>query len=81
MNFLIALAQQNPIVVDTTPQPEPTPAVSYGGMLLSAIGLVGVIIVGAFVVGALIGGIIIWRKRRADAEAPPTDPGHQRLRI
>ena len=43
MNFLLAL-QQQPIVIETTQQPKPTPEISYGGMLLSAVGLVGVIL-------------------------------------
>ena len=77
---VLFLLQQQPIVVNVEPQPAPTPPVSYGSMLLSALGLVGVIIVAAFIVGGLIGAIIIWRKRRQDAEAPPLDPGHQRLR-
>jgi hypothetical protein len=80
ITFLLALAQQ-PIVIDTTQQPTPTPEVSYGGMLLSAVGLVGVIVLAGLIVGSIIGGIVIWRKRRADETAPPTDPGHQRLRI
>jgi hypothetical protein len=74
------LLQQQPIVVNVEPQPTPTPPVSYGGMLLSALGLVGVIILAAFIVGGIIGAVIIWRKRRQDADAPPVDPGHQRLR-
>jgi hypothetical protein len=75
------LAQQQPVVVDLTRQPAPTPSISYPGMLMSAIGIVGIIAVAAFIVGGLIGAIIIWRKRREDALAPPTDPGHHQLRI
>jgi hypothetical protein len=77
---LFLLQQQQPIVVEVDPQPAVSPSISYGGMLLSAIGLVGVILVAAFVVGGIIGGVIIWKKRREDAVAPPTDPGQQRLR-
>ena len=62
-------------------QPAVTPPVSYGGMLLSALGLVGVIVLAAFIVGGIVGAVIIWRKKREDAVAPPTDPGQQRLRI
>ena len=80
--FLLLLLQQpqHPIVVNVEPQPTPTPSISYGGMLLSALGLVGVILLAAFIVGGVVGAIIIWRKKQADADAPPTDPGHQRLR-
>jgi hypothetical protein len=77
---VLFLLQQQPIVVHVDPQPAPTPPISYGGMLLSALGLVGLIIVTAFIVGGVIGAVIIWRKRRQDADAPPIDPGHQRLR-
>ena len=82
MLLLLLLLQQpqQPIVVNVEPQPAPTPSVSYGGMLLSALGLVGVILLAAFIVGGIIGAIIIWRKKRGDADAAPTDPGHQRLR-
>ena len=80
--LLTLLLQQppQPIVVNVEPQPAPTPSISYGGMLLSALGLVGVILLAAFVVGAIVGSLFILRKRLRDATAPPTDPGHQRLR-
>ena len=78
---MLAFLLQQPIVVNVEPQPTPTPSISYGGMLLSALGLVGVILLAAFIVGGLIGAFVIWKKKREDAVAPPTDPGHQRLRI
>ena len=80
MNVLLLLLQ-DPIVVNVEPQPPVTPSISYGGMLLSALGLVGAIVVAAFIVGVIIGAVIIWRKKREDAVAPPTDAGQQRLRI
>jgi uncharacterized iron-regulated membrane protein len=78
--FFLFQQPQQPIVVTVEPQPAVTPPVSYGGMLMSALGLVGVILLAAFVVGVIIGVVIIWRKRREDAVAPPNDPGHRRLR-
>ena len=78
---VLFLLQQQPIVVNVDQQPPVTPSISYGGMLLSALGLVGVIVLAAFIVGAVMGAVIIWRKRREDALAPPTDAGQQRLRI
>lgn len=78
--FFLLQQPQPPIVVNVEPQPAVTPPVSYGGVLMSALGLVGVILLAAFIVGGLIGAVIIWRKRRQDAVAPPIDPGHQRLR-
>jgi hypothetical protein len=74
------LQQQQPIVVTVDPQPPVSPSISYGGMLLSALGLVGVIVLAAFLVGGIIGAVIIWRKKREYAVAPPTDAGQQRLR-
>jgi hypothetical protein len=78
--FFLLQQPQQPIVVNVDPQPAVTPPISYGGMLLSALGLVGVIVLAAFIVGGVIGAVIIWRKKRQDALAPPIDPGHQRLR-
>ncbi len=78
MLFLLQQPQA-PIVVTVDPQPAVTPPISYGGMLLSALGLVGVIVLAAFIVGGVIGAVIIWRKKRQDADAAPIDPGHQRL--
>ena len=78
MFFLLQQPQQ-PIVVNVEPQPAPTPPISYGGMLLSALGLVGVIVLAAFIVGGVIGAVIIWRRKRQDRVAPPLDPGHHRL--
>jgi hypothetical protein len=71
---------QPPIVINVDPQPAITPPVSYGGMLLSALGLVGVIVVSAFIVGGLIGAVIIWRKKRQEAAEPPLDANEHRLR-
>jgi hypothetical protein len=76
--MLLFLLQQ-PIVVPVDQQPLPTPPISYGGMLLSAIGLVGVIVVAAFIVGGVIGAVIIWRKKRQEARDEPLQ-GPQRLR-
>jgi hypothetical protein len=78
--FFLLQDPQAPIVVHVDPQPAVTPPVSYAGMLLSALGLVGVIVVSAFVVGGLIGAVIIWRKRRQDAAESPADPQQHRLR-
>jgi len=71
------LQQKPPIVVNVEPQPAPTPPISYGGMLLSALGLVGLIVVTAFIVGGVIGAVIIWRKKRQEALEPPLDQTHQ----
>lgn len=73
---------QAPIVVDVIRQPEATPAISYGGVLLSAVTMVGLILVAAIVVGLLVGGVFIVVSRRRDARAQtPAEPSHVRLRI
>lgn len=78
---MLALLQQNPIVFDVAKQPPPTPEISYGSVLLSAVGLVGVILLASAVVGLAVGGLIILFKKHRGASTPPNpDPGHA-LRI
>jgi hypothetical protein len=78
---LFLLLQKAPIVVDVVKQPPATPSISYGSVLLSAVALVGVILLASMVVGLIVGGIFIYLKKRFNLWAPPTDPGHARLRI
>ena len=66
--MLLLLLQKAPIVVEVVKQPQATPSISYGSVLLSAVALVGVILLASLLVG-----VNLW--------APPTDPGHARLRI
>lgn len=73
--------QQNPIVVEVLKQPPITRPITVGDVVLGAVGLVGVIMLVAAVTGLLVGAIVIFIKRRRDAVAPPTDPGHAKLRI
>jgi hypothetical protein len=73
--------QQNPIVVEVAKQPPVTPEITMGEVILGAIGLTGAIMLTAAVAGLIVGALVIWIKRRRDAKAPPTDPGHARLRI
>jgi hypothetical protein len=72
---------QNPIVVDVVKQPPITPEITLGDIVLGAAGFTGVIMAIALATGLLVGAIVIYIKRRRDAVAPPTDPGHARLRI
>jgi hypothetical protein len=74
------LQQQPPIVVDVVKQPPVAPEITMGDVVLGAVGLTGAIMIAALVAGLLVGAVIIWVKRRRDASAPPTDPGHARLR-
>jgi hypothetical protein len=73
--------QQNPIVVDVIKQPPVAREITMGDVVLGAMGFAGLIMVLALVAGVLVGAIVIFIKRRRDAVAPPTDPGHARLRI
>ena len=72
------LLQQNPIVVEVVKQPPITPEISYGSVLLSAVGVIGVVLLAGILVGVIVGGVIIWRKRRHEA----TDPvGHTHVTL
>lgn len=74
--------QQTPFVVEVIQQPEATPEISYGSVLLSAVTFVGVVFVGALLFGALVGGVIIFRKKRLEkAGLQSAEPSHVRLRI
>ncbi len=73
--------QQNPIVVEVLKQPPITRPITVGDVVLGAVGLVGVIMLVAAITGLLVGAVVIFIKRRRDAVAPPTDPGHAKLRI
>ena len=75
------MLQSQPIVVDVVKQPPITPEITMADVVVSAVGLTGVIMILALIVGLTVGAVFIWRKRREDAAAPPTDPGHARLRM
>lgn len=74
------LQPQNPIVVEVVKQPPITPEISYGSVLLSAVGVVGVVLLAGIIVGLLIGGAVIWRKKRREA-IDPVDHSHVKLRL
>jgi hypothetical protein len=73
--------QQNPIVVDVIKQPPVAREITMGDVVLGAMGFAGVIMVAALIAGLLVGAVVIYIKRRRDAVAGPTDPGHAKLRI
>ena len=60
--MLLLLLQKAPIVVEVVKQPAPTPSISYGSVLLSAVALVGVILLASVLVGVAVGGIFIYLK-------------------
>lgn len=74
------LQPQDPIVVEVVKQPPVTPEISYGSVLLSAVGVVGVLLLAGIVVGLIVGGVIIWRKKRREA-TEPVDHTHIKLRL
>lgn len=50
-----------------------TPEVSYGGMLLSAVGIVGVVVLAGLAVGAVAGWLFIrYRRRKVESDDPST---------
>ena len=73
--------QQTPIVVEVLKQPPVARPITVGDVVLSAVSGVGLIMVAALVAGLLVGAVVIFIKRRRDAVAGPTDPGHAKLRI
>ena len=73
--------QQDPIVVEVLTQPPVAREITMGDVVLGAMGMVGIIMAVAAVTGLLVGAVVIFIKRRRDAVAPPTDPGHAKLRI
>jgi hypothetical protein len=74
------LQPSNPIVVEVIKQPPITPEISYGSVLLSAVGVVGVLLAAGILVGLAIGGLIIWRKRKHEA-TDPVDHSHVSLHL
>ena len=73
--------QQNPIVVEVLKQPPVAREITMGDVVLGAVSMVGIIMAVAAATGLLVGAVVIFIKRRRDAVAPPTDPGHAKLRI
>jgi hypothetical protein len=78
---VVFFLQENPIVVEVLKQPPVAREITMGDVVLGAMGLSGIIMALAACVGLLVGATIVFIKRRRDAVAPPTDPGHARLRI
>jgi hypothetical protein len=76
----LLLQPQDPIVVDMVRQPPVTPEISYGSVLFSAVGVIGVVVLAGIAVGVIIGGVIIWRKRRREA-TDPVDHTHVTLHL
>ena len=72
---------QQPIVIDVVEQPPITPEITYGDVIVGAIGIAGIIMILAALAGVLVGALIIYFKRRAEANGATHETGHARLRI
>ena len=70
---------QQPVVVDLGKGTETT-RITYTEVILSAFGVVGVIMVLAALAGIAVGAFIIYRKKRAEASST-NSTDHVRLRI
>ena len=75
------MLQQNPIVVEVIKQPPVAREITMGDVVLGAMGMVGLMMLAAAITGIVVGAVVIYLKRRRDAVAGPTDPGHAKLRI
>ena len=72
---------QQPVVVELNPGPAETSRIAYSDIILSAFGVVGLIMLVAILFGAAAGAGIIYRKKRAERETPVGGTDHVRLRI
>ena len=77
---MLVLLQQ-PIVVEVGQQPAETARITYPEVILSAVGVAGLIMLVAALVGIGIGALIVYRKKRAEATKPVEGTGHVRLGI
>jgi hypothetical protein len=75
----LLFAQQQPIVVDLTTQPEPTQDISIQ-VVLSMFAVAGIFLLVAAVGCAIVAGATILYKRRRDASAPAAS-SHSHIRL
>ena len=75
------LLLQQFIDLDAARQPAASPEIAYADVILSAVGVTGLIMLAAALVGLLTGGIIIYFKKRREAGRPTTETAHARLRL
>jgi hypothetical protein len=74
------MLQPDSIVVEVVKQPPITPEISYGSVLASAVGVLGIIFAAGVIVGILVGVFVVWRKKRLEA-TEPVDHTHVKLRL
>lgn len=62
------MAPIQPIVVRVVEAP-PSQELSFGGILLQALGLTGLVIVGSILLGILLGTLFVWLRTRRPSNA------------
>ncbi len=72
---------QQPVVVELGKGPAETSRIAYKDVILSAFGVVGLIIVVAILAGLAAGWLFIRQKKRAERDTPVGGTDHVRLRI
>jgi hypothetical protein len=65
---LVVFQPDDPIVIKIIEPPE-NPMESLGNVLLSALGITGVLVLGAVVLGLLLGSLMFWLRRRSASGA------------
>jgi hypothetical protein len=76
---ILALLQQQPIIVDVARPPEPTPDISLD-FVVGMFAMAGVFLLAALVGSLIVAGVILFMKRRQQ-RLSPDDPTHTTLRI
>ena len=64
----MVLQPDNPIVIKIIEPPE-NPTAGLGDVLLSALGITGVLVLGAVVLGLLLGSLMFWLRSRSASGA------------
>ena len=77
----MVLFLQQPVVVELNKAPAETSRITYPDIIISAFGVVGLIMLIAVLAGLAAGAVIIYRKKRAENETPIDGTDHVRLRI
>ncbi len=80
MGMYLLLAQQQPIVVELSKQPEPSRDISIE-VVLSMFAVAGIFLLVAALGCAIVAGATIFYKRWRDASAPPAEAQHTHIRL
>jgi ABC-type amino acid transport system permease subunit len=73
------VATVHPILVRVV-EAAPTRELSFGGILLQALGLTGLVIVSSILLGAILGVLFVWLRARRPANAF-NGSGSERIRL